>query len=218
MKKYHIADKVKGGWSSESYTMEELVYKFQGEEITVLPVLPDGSYEDYYSFVPGENEAPQADDDQDDFDPATAGMFACAKHLYMTGWKTWKGRASRREYWLGALGISICLLPYYAALIATMDFRALEYSSNPYDAYTPATWILMAISFLACGIPGYGAGVRRLHDAGKSGWWVLLFLLCAIPLVGAIAGIVAIIFLVQPSQPGRNKYGRNPYARIQPRR
>ena len=218
MKKYHIADKVKGGWSSETYTMEELVYKFQGEEITVLPVLPDGSYEDYYSFVPGENEAPQADDDQDDFDPATAGMFACAKHLYMTGWRSWAGRASRREYWLGGLGISIWLIPYYVALVASMDFRALEYSSDPFAGYTPATWVLLAICFLVCGIPGYGAGVRRLHDSGKSGWWVLLFLLSAIPLVGAIAGIVAIIFLVQPSQPGRNKYGRNPYARIQPRR
>lgn len=218
MKKYHVADKVKGGWSSETYTMEELVYKFQGEEITVLPVLPDGSYEDYFSFVPGENEAPQAEDDQDDFNPATAGMFACAKHLYMTGWRTWKGRASRKEYWLGYLGISICQIPYYVALFATMNFDALEYSSNPFAGYTPATWALWVIWFLTCGIPGYGATVRRLHDSGKSGWWALLFPLSVIPFVGTIAAIVAIIFMVLPSQPGRNQYGRNPYARIQPRR
>lgn len=218
MKKYHIADKVRGGWSSETYTMEELVFKFQGEEITVLPVLPDGTYEEHFSFIPGENEAPPPGDEQDDFDPATAGMFACAKHLYMTGWRTWKGRASRKEYWLGYLGINIWAIPYYAALFATMDFDALEYSSNPFAGYTPATWALCVIGWLACGIPLCGAGVRRLHDAGKSGWWVLLFPLSVIPLVGAIAAIVVIIFMVLPSQPGRNQYGRNPYARIQPRR
>ena len=218
MKKYHIADKVRGGWSSETYTMEELVFKFQGEEIIVLPVLPDGTYEEHFSFIPGENEAPPPGDEQDDFDPATAGMFACAKHIYTTGWKSWKGRASRKEYWLGTLGIAICLIPYYVALFATMNFDALEYSSNPFAGYTPATWALWVICFLTCGIPGYGAGVRRLHDAGKSGWWSLLFPLSAIPLVGAIAGIVAFIFMVLPSQPGRNQYGRNPYARIQPRR
>lgn len=218
MKRYHIADKVRGGWSSETYTMEELVFKFQGEEITVLPVLPDGTYEEHFSFIPGENEAPPPGDEQDDFDPATAGMFACAKHLYITGWKSWKGRASRKEYWLGGLGIAICLIPYYVAFFATIDFDALEYSSNPYACYTPATWALLVICFLACGIPGYGVTVRRLHDSGKSGWWALLNLLSVIPLVGAIAGIVVFIFMVLPSQPGRNQYGRNPYARIQPRR
>ena len=46
-------------------------------------------------------------------------------------------------------------------------------------------------------------GVRRLHDTGRSGWWLLIGL---IPLVGAI---VLIVFFVQDSQPD-NQYGPNP--------
>ncbi|MDR2934962.1 MAG: DUF805 domain-containing protein, partial [Candidatus Adiutrix sp.] len=47
-------------------------------------------------------------------------------------------------------------------------------------------------------------GIRRLHDIGKSGWWLLLLL---IPLVGAI---IILVFLCLDSQPGENQYGPNP--------
>ena len=45
--------------------------------------------------------------------------------------------------------------------------------------------------------------VRRLHDTGKSGWWVLISL---VPFVG---GIVLIVLLAQPSE-GPNSYGPVP--------
>jgi uncharacterized membrane protein YhaH (DUF805 family) len=46
--------------------------------------------------------------------------------------------------------------------------------------------------------------IRRLHDTGRSGWWMLISFL---PLIGFI---VLIIFFVQDSQPGTNQYGPNP--------
>ena len=48
------------------------------------------------------------------------------------------------------------------------------------------------------------AAVRRLHDTGKSGWWILISL---VPLVGFI---VLLIFYVKDSDPGANAYGANP--------
>jgi cell division protein FtsW len=45
---------------------------------------------------------------------------------------------------------------------------------------------------------------RRLHDIGKSGWWLLIYL---IPLVG---WLVLLFFAVQPSQSGSNEYGAEP--------
>lgn len=51
---------------------------------------------------------------------------------------------------------------------------------------------------LAALIPGIAVSVRRLHDIGRSGWWLLIGL---IPLVGAI---VLLVFYVQDSQPGDN--------------
>ena len=46
--------------------------------------------------------------------------------------------------------------------------------------------------------------VRRLHDIGRSGWWVFIAL---VPLVGAI---VLFVFDVLPSENGANRYGQEP--------
>ena len=64
--------------------------------------------------------------------------------------------------------------------------------------------ILGLIFNLALLIPSFNIGVRRLHDTGKSAWWILIAL---IPLIGAL---VLLYFLVIPSQEGDNQYGPYP--------
>ena len=49
-------------------------------------------------------------------------------------------------------------------------------------------------------MPAVAAGIRRLHDTGRSGWWLLI---AFVPFVGAI---VLIVFLASESQPERNQY------------
>ncbi|NLX26725.1 MAG: DUF805 domain-containing protein [Lentisphaerae bacterium] len=57
---------------------------------------------------------------------------------------------------------------------------------------------------LAVLIPGIAVSVRRLHDTGRSGWWLLISF---IPLIGAI---VLIVFMATDGAPGDNQYGTNP--------
>jgi uncharacterized membrane protein YhaH (DUF805 family) len=64
--------------------------------------------------------------------------------------------------------------------------------------------VLGSIYGLVVLIPGIAVSVRRLHDADRSGWWLLIGL---IPLIGAI---VLLVFMAQDSQPGANQYGPNP--------
>lgn len=64
--------------------------------------------------------------------------------------------------------------------------------------------MLSGLFSLALFIPSLAVAVRRLHDIGRSGWWLLIGL---IPLVGAF---VLLVFAVQDSQPGSNAYGPNP--------
>jgi uncharacterized membrane protein YhaH (DUF805 family) len=59
-------------------------------------------------------------------------------------------------------------------------------------------WILATI------VPALAVLVRRLHDTGKSGWWVLLGF---VPLAG---GIVLLVFTVQQSEAAENTYGPVP--------
>ena len=52
-------------------------------------------------------------------------------------------------------------------------------------------------------IPGLAVSVRRLHDTGRSGWWLLL---AFIPYIGSIA--LLIIFCIGSDED--NKYGSKP--------
>ena len=92
-----------------------------------------------------------------------------------------KGRARRKEYWMFVLFNFI--ISFVIGLLGSV-----------------LSWIYTAAVF----IPSLAVCVRRLHDIGKSGWWVLISL---IPIIG---WIWLIVLYVQDSQPGTNDWGANP--------
>ncbi len=101
-----------------------------------------------------------------------------------------EGRATRSEFWYFFL--------FY--IIGSLIFGILD----TILAATLGIRILVALYALATIIPFITVLIRRLHDIGKSGWWMF------IPIV-PIAGFIAIIvFLVMDSSLGENKYGPNP--------
>lgn len=103
-----------------------------------------------------------------------------------------EGRARRREYWFFALFVVLIsvVLTIIDSMIGTMTSQGAG--------------ILSGLFCLAVLIPSLAVGARRLHDTGRSGWWLLIGL---IPFIGAI---VLIVFFVLDSQPGTNAYGPNP--------
>jgi uncharacterized membrane protein YhaH (DUF805 family) len=64
--------------------------------------------------------------------------------------------------------------------------------------------LFQSLYSLAVLIPSIAVTVRRLHDTGRTGWWILINL---IPFLGTI---ILLIFMVLDSQPGTNRYGPNP--------
>lgn len=96
------------------------------------------------------------------------------------------GRARRQEYWMYTL----------FNIIALVVLVILTKVSSIFG-------ILYAIYALGTLLPSLAVTVRRLHDIGKSGWFVLISL---IPIVS----LYLIYLLVQDSQPGTNEYGANP--------
>lgn len=95
------------------------------------------------------------------------------------------GRADRSEYWMFVL----------------VNFIIMFVLNIPDSIIFGVIALLYSLGVL---LPSIGVGIRRLHDTGRSGWWLLISL---IPIIGAI---VLIIFLVQDSEAGTNKYGANP--------
>ncbi|MDG6779010.1 DUF805 domain-containing protein [Thiomicrorhabdus sp. zzn3] len=100
------------------------------------------------------------------------------------------GRATRKQYWLFLL---FYLIFYFVLTVIDMSF-------NVYDEVY-GIGLLTTIYSLGLFIPSLAVLARRLHDIGRTGWWMLIGL---IPLIGPI---VLIIFAVLDSQPGENQYG-----------
>ena len=64
--------------------------------------------------------------------------------------------------------------------------------------------VLVCLAGLYLTLVGLGLCVRRLHDTGRSGWWLLIGL---VPYIGAI---ILIVFYCLDSKPGSNQWGANP--------
>lgn len=98
------------------------------------------------------------------------------------------GRSSRSEYWWYTL---------FAFILNFVVTLLLHSSPNALN-------VVSSIIGLALLLPGLGLSVRRLHDIGRSGWWVLINL---VPIVG---WIIFIVWMCQASQPTPNMYGPIP--------
>jgi uncharacterized membrane protein YhaH (DUF805 family) len=104
-----------------------------------------------------------------------------------------QGRARRKEYWFFVL----------FNIIVSVILNFLDRAIGTYDAEAGAG-VLGGVYALAVLIPSIAVTVRRLHDTGRSGWWILIGL---IPVIG---WIVLLVFMLLDSQPGDNQYGPNP--------
>ena len=90
------------------------------------------------------------------------------------------GRARRKEFWMYTLVHLIMLI--LTALLGLLPF---------------------IIYFVLTIIPSVGVGIRRLHDTGRSGWWILTANLPPIM-------ILYYYFMLQESDSGANIYGDSP--------
>ena len=102
-----------------------------------------------------------------------------------------RGRARRKEFWLFWL---VHLLIMIAVSFVDAALGTAEEDVGPvFLAY-------YALTFL----PSLAVSVRRLHDTGRSGWWILLN---AVPVVGSL---VVLAFSAMDGVPGDNEYGPSP--------
>ena len=102
------------------------------------------------------------------------------------------GRARRREYWTFVIVNDIICL-----ILGVIEGLTGITAESDYS-------VLAVIFSLFVLIPTFAVTVRRLHDTGRSGWWLLIGL---IPIIGAL---VLLIFFVLDSQAGTNEYGPSP--------
>ena len=134
--------------------------------------------------------------------PAFAMSFGAAlKTCFKDKFFTFSGRASRSEFWWSYLGIILFQLGvgvvFFISLFIAMGTGIEE----------EVFWI----GWCCCSIPIYfgmfipylAASVRRLHDVGYSGWWMLITF---VPL----GGIILLVWFCTDGQPHANIHGPPP--------
>lgn len=140
---------------------------------------------------------------------------------------TFRGRAQRSEYWWFYLFTII--VGIFSAIIDGAIMGWENSDEGPVGVIT-------ALAFF---IPTLSAGWRRLHDTGRSGWWIgggflAMFAFAIIVLMASLMSVLAfisdamggvliiiftigfliwavtiLVFLCQDSYPGDNVYGRS---------
>lgn len=101
-----------------------------------------------------------------------------------------QGRARRKEYWMFNLfNIIIAMAIGFVTGLMEAVFGMGTILSN-------SASVIYSLAIL---IPGIAVSIRRMHDLGRSGWWILF-------------PVVNLVFMFFDSQPGENEYGPNPKA------
>jgi uncharacterized membrane protein YhaH (DUF805 family) len=125
--------------------------------------------------------------------------FGAAIKRFFSKYATFTGRASRGEYWWAYLFYIIIVGVLYGIFIAGIVVASTAASSS---GTTPqlgggfyAGSSLLSLFLLGTIVPYLAVTVRRLHDAGHSGWFVLL------GLIPAVGGIILIVLLASATNP-----------------
>ena len=114
--------------------------------------------------------------------------FIDAIKLAFKNYVNFNGRSRRSEYWWFVLfNIIIEIIIFILAKLIT-----------------PNLIFLLSIYSLIIFLPGLGLAIRRLHDIGKSGWYIFI---AFIPIVGIF---ILLYFFCLDSENQSNEYGESP--------
>ncbi|WP_333849097.1 DUF805 domain-containing protein [Leclercia sp.] len=125
------------------------------------------------------------------------------KDCYFDGWKkmfVYRGRATRKEFWLFIIMnilivLFIAVLSYFLLVVSVADHTSRGGMMLVWAWYV---WLpLSALAPVIFLVPIVSLGIRRMHDAGKSGWWfggALLINLLILPLI--LTGIHQVMLIL----------------------
>jgi uncharacterized membrane protein YhaH (DUF805 family) len=106
------------------------------------------------------------------------------------------GRARRQEYWMFFL-FNVIVSIVLAGVDNVSGLTKAAGGVSP----------LQTLYALAVLVPAIAVAVRRLHDTGRAGLWLLIVF---IPCIG---GLVLLVFMIMEGDRGSNAFGPDPKGR-----
>lgn len=133
------------------------------------------------------------------------------KEAVASGWANrfeFSGRSRRSAFWFWYLFQGLVITAFVLVAVGVFaGATALRNSNETLGTIVLVVGIILAIAMGIVGIILYigaiAVAVRRLHDRGQSGWFLLLYLV-------PFGNIVVLVFLIMPGMPTDNQYGPVP--------
>ena len=117
---------------------------------------------------------------------------------------SFKGRSTLSEYWNFVLFYYIVMLAVVIVGVL-INIVATLLGEDVGNDFFVVTMLIVFVGFL---FPYVSVTVRRLHDIGVSGWFLVLYLaLLLVPAIRYLAGFALLICCCIPSEEKDNKYG-----------
>jgi uncharacterized membrane protein YhaH (DUF805 family) len=129
-------------------------------------------------------------------------------------WFGFSGRANRAKWWLVTL-LNVLIISVFTGAAVAVNTLAL--------------WGVFVVALIVVWVSSVAVAIRRLHDRGKSGWWVLVFIFVpgvlngigsrlGDPMLMIIMGVAGLAISVWAlvelgflrGTPGDNAYGPDP--------
>lgn len=131
----------------------------------------------------------------------STGLWAYFGRTVTVNYVNFSGRARRREFWAFFLCYTLVLATLFGfGILVNLAVNGFGVNAGRTSiGFVPG--LILALAFI---LPWIALVVRRVHDVGLSGWFVLF---CFIP---AIGGVALLIFGLMPSQVGENPWGPVP--------
>ncbi|ABD56824.1 DUF805 domain-containing protein [Jannaschia sp. CCS1] len=123
-------------------------------------------------------------------------FMTAVKHV-LNNYANFSGRARRSEYWWWTLATIIFQVAAQVVVGAV--------AATGSGLLTAIIGIPVLLAYLAIIIPSIAVAIRRMHDVGRSGWWLLIGF---VPVVGFF---VLLYWFVQRGTVGSNAWGADPY-------
>lgn len=102
------------------------------------------------------------------------------------------GRARRMEFWLWTVSVWVVLVVGFGLAAATGVVLG--------EIVAGLLSMLVSLLALAIMLPSLAVSVRRLHDTGRSAWWLLIMII-------PFGSLVLLVLYMLPSKPENNQFG-----------
>ena len=155
--------------------------------------------------------------------------FTQAVRSFWSNYANFKGRARRSEYWFITLFLLLTNVAAAGIDLALMQGDVERFVANGGGGIVGLVWLVATI------LPALAVSVRRLHDTGRTGWWLVvvyipvillsglstlgdlasfqtLVVIGVLAVVAFVVNIVILVFTVLDSTPDENQYGASPKA------